>query len=213
MLLQMVNEPLSRRTQSAVLAFALLGVVVGPSCATTSAPSPTGAPDKARVAADFYPLEPGWKWAYDLEKEGQHMLAVYSVLERTPDTAIVQAGDERLSYDVSAKGVAQKDGVIVGDYVLKNPIVAGTEWSVVAGKARIASVEQKVSLPSGDYEHCLVVETLRTDPTRVSRTTFAPGVGPIAIEVQVQSQGRFVTTLRASLRGTTKPGQDPLASN
>jgi hypothetical protein len=193
------------------LAVLLAGVVGVSSCATGGPAQRSSAPLEARTAADFYPLEPGWKWAYDLEKDGQHMLAVYAVLERTPDTAIVQAGDERLVYAIGRDGVAQKDGATIGDFVLRNPIVLGAEWSVFAGKARIASVDERISLPSGDYEHCLIVETLRTDPTRLSRTTFAPGVGPISIEVQVQSQGRFVTTMRASLRGATKPGADPLA--
>lgn len=178
-----------------------------------SAPSAPSAPAiRARLASDFYPLDAGWKWAYDLERQGEHMLAVYAVLERTPEAAIVQAGDERIEYAVTAQGVAQKEGVIVGDFVLKNPIVLGAEWNVFAGKARITSVTERVSGPSGEYQACVVVETLRSDPVRLSRTTYAPGIGPVAIEVQVQAQGRFVTTLRASLRGTTKPGQDPLAS-
>ena len=183
------------------------------SCSTARPARRASAPLTTRTAADFYPLELGWKWAYDLEKEGQNMLAVYAVLERTPDTAIIQAGDERLVYAIGRDGLAQKDGATVGDFVVRNPVVLGAEWSVFAGKARIASVDERISLPSGDYEHCLVVETLRTDPTRLSRTTFAPGIGPVAIEVQVQSQGRFITTMRANLRGATKPGADPLATN
>jgi hypothetical protein len=186
-------------------------LTVGTGCATTRAPSSMGA-SKAHMAADYYPLDAGWKWAYDLERMGEHMLAVYSVLERTPDAAVVQAGEERIEYAVTSEGIAQKEGVTVGDFVLKNPIVLGAEWSVFAGKAKITSVTEKVTSPSGDYTDCVVVEALRSDPARLSRTTFAPGIGPVAIEVQVQSQGKFVTTMRASLRGATKPGQDPMAS-
>jgi len=182
-------------------------------CATTPPTPPATVPEAGRTASDFYPMEPGWKWAYDLEKEGQHLLAVYAVLERTQDTAIVQAGQERLMYAITRDGVAQKDGVTVGDFVIKNPIVLGREWPVFAGTARIVAVDRKVTLPSGEYEHCVVVETVRTDPTRLARTTFAPGLGPIAIETQVQAAGRFVTTMKANLRGTTRPGQDPLVSS
>lgn len=189
-----------------------LGLGLG-SCATPAPPSPVTVADAGRTAADFYPMVPGWKWAYDLERDGQHVLAVYAVLERTRDTAIVQAGQERLMYSITPEGVAQKDGVTVGDFVIKNPIVLGQEWPVFAGTAKIVAVDRRVSLPSGDYEHCMVVETVRTDPTRLARTTFAPGLGPIAIETQVQAQGRFVTTMKANLRGTTRPGQDPLASD
>jgi hypothetical protein len=192
-----------------------LGLGLGlAACATTPPAPPTTVPEAGRTASDFYPMEPGWKWAYDLEKEGQHLLAVYAVLERTQDTAIVQAGQERLLYAITRDGVAQKDGVTVGDFVIKNPIVLGREWPVFAGTARIVAVDRKVTLPTGEeYEHCVVVETVRTDPTRLARTTFAPGLGPIAIETQVQAAGHFVTTMKANLRGTTRPGQDPLVSS
>jgi hypothetical protein len=212
MLLRSLNSPSTHERRSlarmAAILLAGLGVL---SCSTGAPAQRASTPLATRTAADFYPFELGWKWAYDLEKDGQHMLAVYAVLERTPDTAIVQAGDERLVYAIGRDGVAQKEGATVGDFVIRNPIVLGAEWSVFAGKARIASVDERISLPSGDYEHCLIVETLRTDPTRLSRTTFAPGIGPIAIEIQVQSQGRFITTMRANLRGSTRPGVDPLA--
>jgi len=82
---------------------------------------------------------------------------------------------------------------------------------VMSGTAKIVSVDKTVSGPGGDYPHCVVVEVMRREPTRLSRTTFAPGVGPVEIEVAVESSGRFVTTTHAMLRGTTRPGQDPLA--
>lgn len=202
-----VSKMVTRWGAGLVLALAVAAF----GCASAPSSKPA-APAKVGTAADYYPLDAGWKWAYDLDREGEHMLAVYAVLERTPDTAIVQAGEERMSYAVTAEGIAQKDGATVGDFVIKNPIAVGSEWSVFAGKARITSVNQTVNSSGGaSYDNCVVVETLRSDPVRLSRTTFAPGVGPVAIEVQVQSQGRFVTTLKASLRGATKPGQDPLA--
>lgn len=193
----------------------LLGTVfaLALGCASSpSSPSPSGpAPGRPESAADYYPLEPGWKWAYDLERNGEHMLAVYQVLERVPDGAIVQAGEERLSYAVTSQGVAQREGSMVGDFVLKNPIAAGAEWPVFGGTAKVVAVDQKVSVPSGDYRDCVVVETSRRNPNRLSRTTFARGIGPIAIELQVESEGRYLTTVRANLRAATKPGQDPLA--
>lgn len=200
-------KPLSR-TWSILVLLGASSLAVG--CATGPA-APAASTARAQTAAEYYPLDAGWKWAYDLERDGTHLLAVYAVLERTPDTAIVEAGDQRMTYAVTPQGIAQKEGTTVGDFMLKNPVVLGAEWSVFAGTAKIVAVDQTVSVPSGDYAHCLVVETLRREPTRLSRTTYAPGIGPVAIEVQVQSQGRFVTTMRASLRGATKPGADPLA--
>jgi hypothetical protein len=193
---------LVRLAQALVLA---LGVSLA-GCAGTSQTAP--APARTLGAADYYPLQPGWKWAYDLEKDGEHILAIYAVLERTPEVAIVRFGDESMAYGLTRDGIAQREGVVNGDYVLKNPIAVGAAWRVAGGDARIAAVGQAVTVPAGTYADCIVVETLRSEPARLTRTTFAPGVGPVALEVQVQLQGRFITTMRATLRGLTRPGEE-----
>ena len=58
----------------------------------------------------------------------------------------------------------------------------------------------------------VIVEENRRNPARLVRTTYAAGVGPVSIEYLVHepTTGRFDTALRASLRGVTRPGQDPL---
>jgi hypothetical protein len=180
-------------------------------CGTTAPPAAavTVRPQDLH-AADFYPLDAGWRWAYDIEKDGQKMLAMYTALERTADTATVQAGDDRLSYAITPEGIAQRDGTMRGDFVIKNPVAAGTTWEVLGGKAKIVSIGQEVSTDAGKFPNCAIVEVTRTSPTRVARTTFAPGVGPIVIELQVQSGGSFVTVTRATLRALTRPGEDPL---
>ncbi len=186
-------------------------VVVGLSatgCATTGGTSNDIKPRANLTAADFYPLAPGWKWAYDVEKDGINILATYAVLERNGDTAVVQAGDERLTYAVTPEGVAQKDGGMLGDFIIKNPVQAGAEWMVDGGRAHIVSVSADFKMDSGEhYLGCLVVEVTRTDPVRVTRTTFAPDVGPVMLEMQVQEgQGQKFTTLtRARLRAVTRP--------
>lgn len=197
-------------TPIAGAALSFLALAFLAACASAP-PGPAASASRSTSATDYFPLDAGWKWAYELERDGQHLLAVYTVLERMPDGAIVQAGDQRISYAVSPRGIAIKEAGTAGDFVLQNPVVLGTSWNVAAGTAKIVSVDRAVSGPGGDYKNCAVVEILRHEPNRMSRTTFAPGVGPVEIEVQVESQGRFVTTTHATLRGTTRPGQDPLA--
>ena len=51
----------------------------------------------------------------------------------------------------------------------------------------------------------------RAEPARITRTVFAPGLGPVAIEMQVQEGPKFVTKVKARLRAVTKPG-DALAT-
>ncbi len=186
-------------------ALVVLGLI-GSGCATQAPPSSDIKPRPNLTAADFYPLSPGWKWAYDVERDGLNILATYAVQERTGDTAVVQAGDEKLTYVVRPQGIAQVDAGVAGDYVIKNPIAAGAEWPVSGGKARIASVTADFRMESGEhYLGCIVVEVTRTEPVRIARTTFAPDLGPVALEMQVQDGPKFVTTTRARLRAVTRP--------
>jgi hypothetical protein len=178
-----------------------------PACATSGGGGDTIRPRAGSTAADYYPLSDGWKWAFDVEQDGMNILATYVVLERKGGVAVVQAGDERLTYVVTPDGVAQFEGNAIGDYVIKNPIAKGAEWTVAGGRARIASVDEQVNIESsGRYAGCVVVEVTRSDPARVTRTVFAPDLGPVALEMQVQEGAKFVTTTRARLRAVTKPG-------
>ena len=86
---------------------------------------------------------------------------------------------------------------MMGDYVIKNPLRAGTEWNVAGGRAKITSVNEEVNIDSvGRYAGCVVVEVTRVSPTRITRTTFAPDLGPVALEMQVQDGQTFKTTTK-----------------
>ena len=185
-------------------------------CATTDGAAAKHVPRTGLQAADYYPLAEGWKWAYDLEKDGEKILAIYKVVERTADAATIVAGDERLTYAIRPDGIAQMDlhgvGEGVGDYVLKNPLAKDATWPVSGGTARVVSTSEEVTLEAGRFYDCAVVEVTRTDPPRLARTIFAPDIGPVVIEVQVQQGGKYVTTTRARLRSATKPGDDPFGA-
>ena len=160
-------------------------------------------------AADFYPLAEGWKWAYDLDKDGQKILAVYAVVNRTMDLATVRTGEETLDYAIAPDGIAQRDTLGVGDYILKDPIQKDATWPVAGGTAKVVSTTEEVTGDAGHFYDCAVIEVTRADPPRVVRTTFAPDIGPVAIEVQVQDAGKMIVTTRARLRSVTRPGEDP----
>jgi len=189
----------------------VLGVAGVAGCATNAASGNEIRPRPNLTAADYYPLAMGWKWAYDVEHDGVNVLATYAVIERAGDTATVQAGQDRLTYAVTAQGISQADAGITGDFVIKNPIAQGAEWPVASGQARIISVNADFKMDSGEhYLGCIVVEVTRTDPVRITRTTFAPDVGPVALEMQVQDGARFLTTTRARLRAVTRPTDQAL---
>jgi hypothetical protein len=189
--------------------------------ATAPAVSPGGGPPPPppEDATAYYPLVPGWKWAYQVENEkekaaGGSVLAVYAVLERIGDTAIVQAGEDRLIYAVLPAGIARRDGMNVGDFLLKTPVRVGTTWPLASGEAKVVAVGRTETVPGGTFPGCATVEESRTDPQRVVRTVYAAGVGPILVEMQVHdpATGQFRTGMRAALLGVTRPGEDPLGA-
>ena len=190
-----------------VVTLALLGGVL--SCATAGSGIAPHVPRTGLKAANFYPLAEGWKWAYDLEKDGQKILAVYAVSESAPDRATIVTGIEHLDYAITPDGIAQRDSLAVGDYVLKDPIKKGATWPVAGGTAKVISTTEEVTNDAGHFYDCTIVEVTRTDPARVVRTTFAPDIGAVAIEVLVEDAGKMIVTTRARLRSVTRPGEDP----
>ena len=186
-------------------------------CATGGPMGGSRLPPPPEDASAYYPLASGWKWAYEIERGGQTMLAVYAVVQRQGPTAVLQAGDERLTYAVRPDGIVRGeapplDPAAPPDFLLRSPIRLGSQWPIEGGTATVSGVAKTVEVPAGTFTNCLVVEENRSSPARLVRTTYAPGTGPIAIDMMVHddSTGTFETTLRARLRGVTAPGADPL---
>jgi hypothetical protein len=180
-------------------------------CATAGSGTTTGGPPPEDAAA-YYPFSTGWKWAYDVEREGQTMLATTAVIERHGDTAVVQAGDQRLSYELGREGITRREGLRLSDFLLKSPIRAGATWPIEGGQAKVAEVGKTVTVPGGTFPNCATVEENRTNPDRITRTVYCAGVGPVSIDLQVHNpmSGAYKTEMRATLLGLTRPGEDPL---
>jgi hypothetical protein len=191
------------RTRIALFSAACL--LVG--CAS-GAPRPAAPLVRSDDALAYYPLLSGWGWAYDLERDGAHVLALYAVVERSADRATVQHVDERLEYDLRRDGIARRDG---GDNLLKSPVRGGATWPVSGGTATVVETGSEVKLPSGTYRDCAVVEEVRREPARATRTTYCRDVGPVAVEVRVANPGTGVLDLTALARllSVTRPESTP----
>jgi hypothetical protein len=168
-------------------------------------------PSTGNEALDYYPLLSGWGWAMEIERDGDKILAPYAVVEHTADSAVVKNGDERITYAVSPVGIARREGAIVGDFALRTPVRKGTSWPVQGGEATIVDAGMQVVLPSETYRDCVVVEEVRRDPSRVTRTTYCRGVGPVEIEVRVFDPWKksFETMAHARLLSVTRPEANP----
>ena len=192
----------------------LLAAAVAFTAACAGTPKNAG-PAKAltpTAPSAYYPLEPGWKWAYDVNQDGEAILATFAVTLREGDRALVSGGDQLLEYIVKPDGIMRPDARGLGDYVLKAPLSATAAWPVAAGQARVVGWNQSITTLAGQFDSCVTVEETRDNPDRRTRTTYAPGVGPIIIEFSAMDVGGLHST-KARLRGYTRPGEDPLAVN
>jgi hypothetical protein len=166
-----------------------------------------GSPGAGNAVLDFYPLLPGWGWAYEIEREGTPVLALYSVAEGRADLVVVKHGEERIEYALLPDGIARREYGRPGDYVLKSPLRAGASWPVSEGMATVAEVGKTVTLPSGAYRDCAVVEEVRRDPNRVTRTTYCRDTGPVEIEMRVFSplKQTYESLAHARLMSVSRP--------
>lgn len=189
----------------------LVGLLVFWAGCATGPRSSTAFPSTGNEALDYYPLLSGWGWAMEVERDGDKVLAPYAVAERTADSAVVKNGDERISYAISPEGIARRDGNTVGDFILRAPIRKEAWWPVQAGEATIVDVGATVASPSDTHHDCVVVEETRRDPSRVIRTTYCRGTGPVDIEVRVFEPGKksFETLAHARLLSVTRPEPNP----
>jgi hypothetical protein len=193
--------------QKAIAAYFVVGLLgaFGSSCATSASVQASRSTGNALL--DYYPLLPGWGWAYDVENGGGKVLALYSVAERRGDIAVVKNGESRIEYAILPDGIARMEGSVAADFLLKLPIRKGASWGVTDGQATIVEAGAQVALPSGTYRDCVVVEEVRGQPSRVTRTTYCQGEGPVAIEMRVYSpiKKEFETMVHASLLSVTRP--------
>lgn len=184
-------------------------------CATAPAGPATKDLPPPEQASAYYPFSQGWRWAYDVQREGEASLIATTAVEMaTEDSAIVQSGEQRLSYALMPEGIARRDGLRTTDFLLRTPIREGASWSIEGGEARVAAVGKTVTVPGGTFSNCATVEESRTNPRRITRTVYCAGVGPVSIEIQVHDplSGSFKSEMRATLLGLTRPGEDPLGA-
>ncbi len=186
-------------------------------CASSGTRSTGAAQPPPEDAHQYYPLEAGWRWAYDIERGAERILAVYSVRGRTGDEVVIEAGGEEIRYRIHPQGIARPEPESefdkresVPDFLIRSPVRPGERWQIAGGFAHVTRVGQRVTVPAGTFDNCLTVEEARESPPRLVRTTYAPGVGPVMIESLAQVPGgrTWGPTLRAFLRGVTRPGED-----
>ena len=179
-----------------VLVVSLLTAAVG--CA--HAPPTAGAGSRP---GDYYPLAVGAEWTWEDRSPqlpaGAAPLRTVRVLELTADGY----------YRDSARGELRV-GACLQDRsrsLLCGPIAVGTRWSSVLSphsteNSEIVAVGERVTTPAGTFDGCVRVRAntrAAADTELINEISYAPGVGPVRIEVITVRSGTAVPQLRAVL--------------
>jgi hypothetical protein len=192
-----------------LLVVAAVHVLACASSAPTPA-APTGDANAPSSAVSRYlPLADGRIWAYDEEDEETKTGGVFVTRARklVGTRFSLTTGQRTRIVEMRADGIATENGV----YLLKLPLVAGTQWPGERGSlVRIAGADKVVQVPAGTFAGCVeTVEDLAAptggeNPLRRITTQFCPDVGIASLRVEVWEQGKH-SGERAVLRCFGEP--------
>lgn len=187
-----MRRPASPRTTP--LLAALLPALLA-ACSSPAAPAaggskflddPTGAAGVSS-STDFeryFPLVDGTLYHYETTNDAGDRGILIARVHRT-DAAhgelILPSGKKRFTF--TDQGVRLEPS---GAFVLAGPIAAGTTFrGQNGGRAVIEDVQVVIDVKAGSYRGCLrVVEQRGGDSPARHATTFCPGVGIVALEVE-----------------------------
>jgi len=192
-----------RHTMRHLLALPLLAALAG--CAT----APRAAGPQSRPV-DYYPMAVGAEWTWEDQSPqlaaGRPSLRTVRVLERTPDGYFRDSGRGEL-----------RPGSCIEDRsraLLCGPIAVGTTWTSVLSptsseRFEIVAIDERVATPAGTFEACVRVRAVTragAGAELINETSYAPGVGPVRIEVITVANGKAVPQFRAVLRAYRRGG-------
>lgn len=189
------------RRSSARAAAPLLGLLAALSL--SACPAKTQAPTAFKWSPDvkpgaYYPLRLDNAWSYNAYDfaTGESVLVVNRVQARDGNRAIFATEPSPLAYEDVGDAIVTFPS---RKPILKTPVAKGTSWPLEGGgTARIVEVEGAVDTPAGHYDACVSVE--ESAPDRRIVTTFAPGVGPVKLEIFAREGDKEIPVMRALLR-------------
>jgi len=148
--------------------------------------SGTHSPPAAFDPSEFYPLQAGNAWSYDVDTgEARTTLGITRVESFDGRIATVQTGRAVVRYEVLPEGIRVPPD---DAWLIRGPLAEGATWPGRGGRsARLTSLEVRVDTPAGKFERCIeVVETGGKLDLEVS-TVYCPRVGPVTVASTMRS--------------------------
>jgi hypothetical protein len=149
--------------------------------------------DASPSAKDYYPLEVGTRWSYEVNLLGEKRSIDVAIEKRLPDGFVVDSTGAQLLVD--AYGVRDQKR-----YLLRNPVEPGTRWTNVVSVSSVEQYEiiaagQPCDAPAGRWQNCVVVESrnrVEQGKVLVNEMTFAPHVGIVRLSTVLEANGQRI---------------------
>ena len=184
-----------RACSAACLAVVSLLLVVACTRGSTSV-----ATSVALDATDFYPLNAGNAWSYDVDTgEPMTTLATTRVESFDGRVAEVHTANAVVRYEVLPEGIR----VLPEDaWLIRAPFVRGKTWPGPGGRdAELVATALATDTPAGRFDDCVEVRETGGRLELEVHTVYCPGVGPVSVTSTMRSNvSERALTVSARLR-------------
>jgi hypothetical protein len=132
----------------------------------------------------YLPLQDGTVYSYDTASEDRHDkgLLIVQISRPRKGRADLRMGGRTERLELRPDGIAYLEG----GYLLKGPLSAATTWRSKTGTVRVTNLDEKVTVPAGEFNGCLrtVEETREPGVERTVTSVFCPHVGLVSLDVE-----------------------------
>lgn len=193
------------RFPHAGLRCAVAASLVASSCAgpTTPAPATQGSAAGGDELARLLPLTDGTVFSYATRTDSSSETGLLVIEVRRLSGSLVQlkSGARTQLLQLVPDGVRHA----AGGFLLKRPLVPGTQFKGEFGTVRVTRVALTVDVPAGHFTRCLetVEELTQGEVSQSSTKVFCPDVGIVSLHTEAQS-GADVLSDWAELKATGK---------
>jgi len=175
-------RPLFSKSHSLVLAAVTLVACGGAPPPETAVATKGG--DFQTELERYLPLEDGTVYSYDTASEDRSDkgLLIVQIFRPRKGRADLRMGGRTERLELRPDGIAYLEG----GYLLKGPISAAQTWRSKTGTVRVANLDEKVTVPAGEFNGCLrtVEETREPGVERTVTSVFCPHVGLVSLDVE-----------------------------
>lgn len=148
------------------------------------------------------PLEDGMVYSFATRSDGSSETGLLVIeVGRTGSLVKLKSGARTQLLQLEADGVRHAGG----GYLLKKPLVPGTQFKGEFGTVRITRVALTVDVPAGHFMGCLETVEARTEGqvTQSSTKVFCPDVGIVSLHTEARSGAEELSDW-AELKGTER---------